>query len=386
MKIKVRALPASLLVLSYTRLYINSFYSVYIVCRILILCGLFLYCIKSINKINFSTLVAFLIFTLVAVGSTAANKGGVIKMVQCTVFFVTILCTYLVVEWYKLRSNEHLFIKSVFYTLLILCCICDIVALGQRGADYYLLGTKFMVSYIHLLIIFLCQVLYRMKSIGKKMYKKVLVVLLAESLFMFFWVGCTTAILLFPLTIFALFCTSKVRKMLQKRNILMTVFAAGNFLILGMGILANNKLVQCFIRQVLGKGASYTGRLIIYEKITRIIESKPWFGYGYMSDIVNQVVTFGNAQNGLLDIIIQYGIVGIICWGIFVYCSCRNMDDDNYWPVSVFIYSLIFASYIEIPFNLFFYLALAILSAFGQCDTKDSRQFVVRRYKIKKRR
>lgn len=172
MKIKVRALPASLLVLSYTRLYINSFYSVYIVCRILILCGLFLYCIKSINKINFSTLVAFLIFTLVAVGSTAANKGGVIKMVQCTVFFVTILCTYLVVEWYKLRSNEHLFIKSVFYTLLILCCICDIVALGQRGADYYLLGTKFMVSYIHLLIIFLCQVLYRMKSIGKKCIKR----------------------------------------------------------------------------------------------------------------------------------------------------------------------------------------------------------------------
>ena len=71
--------------------------------------------------------------------------------------------------------------------------------------------------------------------------------------------------------------------------------------------------------QVLGKGASYKGRLIIYEKITRIIEQKPWFGYGYMSDIVNQVVTFGNAQNGLLDMIVQYGIVGLICWGIFVY-------------------------------------------------------------------
>lgn len=161
----------------------------------------------------------------------------------------------------------------------------------------------------------------------------------------------------------------------------MIVFAVGNFLVLGMGILANNEKVQYFIMQVLGKGASYKGRLIIYEKITRIIEQKPWFGYGYMSDIVNQVVTFGNAQNGLLDMIVQYGIVGLICWGIFVYCSCRSMNDDRYWPISIFVYSLIFASYIEIPFNLFFYLALAILSVFGKYDTKDSERFVFGRYK-----
>lgn len=381
MKIKVRSFPAILLILSYTRLYINSFYGVYMAYRILILCGLLLYCIKSINKINYSTRIAFFLFMLIAVGSTAVNEGGAVKIAQCMVFFLTILCTYLVATWYKSRNEEHLFVKSVFYTLLILCSICDIVALGERGADYYLLGTKFMVSYIHLMIVFLWQALYRMKPIRKNKYKTVLVVLLIESLFMFFWVGCTTAILLFPLTIFALFCTNKIRKLLQNRNILMIVFAVGNFLVLGMGILANNEKVQYFIMQVLGKGASYKGRLIIYEKITRIIERKPWFGYGYMSDIVNQVVTFGNAQNGLLDMIVQYGIVGIICWGIFVYCSCRSMNDDRYWPISIFVYSLIFASYIEIPFNLFFYLALAILSVFGKYDTKDSERFVFGRYK-----
>lgn len=365
MKIKYNTLPAILLILSFTRIYINAFYGVYMFFRILILLGLLISYIKYLNLIDLKLRIIFFSFMCVALATTINQNMGFAKIFQCIIFFLTILSIFLVVCYYKYTCKETLFIKTIFKTLLLLCIVSDFVSLFQRDVDYYLLGSKFMVSYIHLLIIYLWQTLYLVKPIKKVKYRFTLIFLMLESLFMFNWVHCTTAVLLFPFTIIAPFCTYRLRNLLQNRNILFLVYGIGNFMVLGMGVLANNMKVYYFITQVLDKGASFIGRLIIYEKIAKIIEVKPLLGYGYMSDIVNQVVTFGNAQNGFLDMIIQYGVIGLSLWLIFIYFSCKSMKNEKYWPICVFIYSLILASLIEIPFNLFFYLAIAIIAIFG---------------------
>lgn len=365
MKIKYNAIPAILLILSFTRIYINAFYDVYMFFRILILLGLIIYYIKYLNLIDLKLRIIFFSFMCVALVTTINQKMDFTKIIQCLVFFLTILSIFLVVSYYKYMCKETLFIETIYKTLLFLCIVSDFVSLFQRDVDYYLLGSKFMISYIHLLIIYLWQTLYLLKPIKKIKYRFILIFLMLESLFMFYWVHCTTAVLLFPLTIIAPLCTYRLRNLLQNRNILILVYGMGNFMVLGMGLLANNMKVYYFITQVLDKGASFIGRLIIYEKIAKIIEVKPLLGYGYMSDIVNQVVTFGNAQNGFLDMIIQYGIIGLSLWLIFIYFSCKSMKNEKYWPICVFIYSLILASLIEIPFNLFFYLAIVIIAVFG---------------------
>lgn len=365
MKIKYNAIPAILLILSFTRIYIHAFYSFYMFFRILILLGLIVYYIKYLNLIDLKLRIILFSFMCVALVTTINQKMDFTKIMQCLIFFLTILSIFLVVSYYKHTCKETLFIETIYKTLLLLCIVSDFISLFQRGADYYLLGTKFMISYIHLLIIYLWQTLYLIKPLKKIKYRFILVFLMLESLFMFYWVYCTTAILLFPLIIIAPLCTYRLRNLLQNRNTLILIYGIGNFMVLGMGILANNMKVYYFITKVLDKGASFIGRLIIYEKIAKIIEAKPLLGYGYMSDIVNQVVTFGNAQNGLLDMIIQYGVIGLSLWLVFIYFSCKSMNNEKYWPICVFIYSMILASLIEIPFNLFFYLAIAIIAIFG---------------------
>ena len=37
-----------------------------------------------------------------------------------------------------------------------------------------------------------------------------------------------------------------------------------------------------------------------------------WMGYGYFSNIIEKILGFGNAQNGVLKIIIDSGIIGLI--------------------------------------------------------------------------
>lgn len=64
------------------------------------------------------------------------------------------------------------------------------------------------------------------------------------------------------------------------------------FLMLGSVSLLTNPYVVSFIYDVLGKSYTWVGRLHIYAMIFDVIKVHPWIGYGYFSNIVEEILGF----------------------------------------------------------------------------------------------
>ena len=107
---------------------------------------------------------------------------------------------------------------------------------------------------------------------------------------------------------------------------------------LGSVSLLTNPYVVSFIYDVLGKSYTWVGRLHIYAMISDVIKVHPWIGYGYFSNIVEEILGFGNAQNGVLKIIVDSGIVGLIGYALLVYRSMKSNENSSKegWALTAF--------------------------------------------------
>ena len=90
-------------------------------------------------------------------------------------------------------------------------------------------------------------------------------------------------------------------------------------------------------------------------------------------DIVEEILGFGNAQNGVLKIIVDSGIVGLIGYVLLVHESMKRNNDSSKerWPLTVFVYCMIIASIAEINLtDYLFFLTTAIVFSSGQKEAK----------------
>ena len=141
---------------------------------------------------------------------------------------------------------------------------------------------------------------------------------------------------------------------------------------LGSTSLLTNPYIANFISDVLGKSYTWIGRLHIYAMIFDVIKVHPWIGYGYFSDIIEEILGFGNAQNGVLKIIVDSGIIGLIGYALLVYESLKRNEDSSKerWPLTAFVYCMIIASIVEINLtDYLLFLTISILFSTGRKKT-----------------
>lgn len=98
--------------------------------------------------------------------------------------------------------------------------------------------------------------------------------------------------------------------------------------------------------------------------IQSISTNKVW-GYGVNYDIVQQTLSFGNPQNGLLKILLDYGVIGFILfcgilWKTFNLLSKANLQNKDFGLVA-FVYSMLFCSLIEINLDSLFFFFIALV-------------------------
>ena len=55
-----------------------------------------------------------------------------------------------------------------------------------------------------------------------------------------------------------------------------------------------------------------TGRTPIYDCLELLINEKPVFGWGYGNTAVMALVGYGNAQNGIAELMVNYGAFGVL--------------------------------------------------------------------------
>ena len=116
---------------------------------------------------------------------------------------------------------------------------------------------------------------------------------------------------------------------------------------------------------------SLTGRIQIYTDIQEAFTESPWIGLGYGNAIVvaKYYTDAYNTQNGLVELFIQTGVIGVVTFLFLVYTASKALDKNNIikYVLVAFIYAIIGISTVEIPFkhNFIFFLSFCFIQRKG---------------------
>ena len=198
--------------------------------------------------------------------------------------------------------------------------------------------------------------------------------LVFESAIVLVKASAMTALLCLLLSIaLTLFLTNRVAHKLSEGLVITIVIVAANVIYFGTGMLLNIPAVQFFIQDVLGRSLTMTGRTPIYDCLELLINEKPVFGWGYGNTAVMALVGYGNAQNGIAELMVNYGAFGVLAFFatvIGLFPSVKKFRSHNPRLVAI-IYGTILASLVEISFGLVFFFALSLIFAGSVFPLRD---------------
>lgn len=308
--------------------------------------------------------------------ATLVYQNSLNRYVAAFVYMLHILTIYVTITAFVRYRGVKVLIKSLVKVLLVFAFVTDVPMLFinynfSSPSESYLIGNKFAVSYLHCFIIALLFCINN-KNNRKDIYLKTFrLIFLLLSIMICRQVTCTTGTLicLFMGVMTCAHIPLRIKQLFSSPKVAILITAVTNFLIFGSVSLLTNPYIASFISDVLGKSYTWIGRLHIYAMIFDVIKVHPWIGYGYFSDIVEEILGFGNAQNGVLKIVVDSGIVGLIGYVLLVYDSMKKNENSSKerWPLIAFIYCMVIASIAEINLtDYLFFLTLAIVFSVGR--------------------
>lgn len=350
-------------------------HSLFLVVKYSIILYLLLLHLKECKK-NDKILAAILLYGGITFIATLLYQDAFNRLISSFVYMVHILTIYVTITSFVRCHGVKQLIELLIKILLVLVCMTDIAMLFisynfSSPSEIYLIGDKFAVSYLHC---FITGLLFCINIENKR--KNLFFILIRISFLIFSIlicrkVTCTTGILIcilmgllscFPIPL-------SFKKLLSSPKIIILIIMLINLLVLGSESLLTNPFIANFISNVLGKSTTWIGRLRIYAMIFDVIKIHPWIGYGYYSDIIEDILGFGNAQNGVLKIVIDSGILGLIGYAILLYESLNKKVSKKYWSLIVFIYCMIIASIAEINLTDYLvFLTISIVYSFGKFE------------------
>ncbi len=278
---------------------------------------------KKYHKCN-----ALIILTVLSVMVSAyANRNTY----ECSVWVAVTFSLQLVLltmycEYLDSTDCVQYGISSLFWLVVAYCVLSDILMFVDPHRTYFVwgghtdmffVGEKFNLTYLHLLgVILYC--LSNKTRLAQKKFKVVgmLIWLLLISIFS----ECSTMIVGTIILIVLMLMGEKIINVLQKP------FFAILFLIICDLILILNysitqvPVVKAFIENILNESTDLTGRVNIYAKIALILRESKWIGVGIDNNyaVAMKITHAADVQNGLLDVLLSYGWVGIILLVLFL--------------------------------------------------------------------
>lgn len=267
------------------------------------------------------------------------------------------------------RGMLHIGINYFFRIVFIICLLSDIVMIVApyrishswgEFSYYYLIGNKFDISYLHIILLFL----YTLKNwmFYGKIYKnkKNFIVLMIIALAVSIYTECATAIV--GLLVFLVVLLVDIFK---PKGMLCSIIYLGlcNILLIVNYSIINTSVIRYVIENILHESVELTGRQGIYLKYLKIFTINPIFGAGLDNNYALSMEFTGAAdmQNGMLDIYLSYGIVGAILF-IILYCltiySIQKLNSKISQSFFAIIIMFVTLSAIEITFRIQMYIIL----------------------------
>lgn len=194
-----------------------------------------------------------------------------------------------------------------------------------------------------------------------------------------FWatinVQCTTGTVGVILLVFFYYCMAQKEKTFKKPVVFLLILLVSVSVLMLFSGIVQFEPIRYLVEDVFHRDITLTGRLIIYEQISKVFSGHLLFGYGMGSsfEIVMKMISAPNTQNGVLEIILQQGIISLILWGMLVWKVFQYLyrkREINYALIMLYIY-IIFAS-IEITLDISFLIWLALALVF-EIDTEKKQ-------------
>ena len=364
-------------------------HSLFLIAKYSIIAYLILLHGKECEKMQ-KVVISILLYGGITFIATLVYQNSLNRQVAAFVYMLHILAIYVTITAFVRYRGVEALVKSLIKVLLVFAFVTDVPMLFvnynfSSPSENYLIGNKFAVSYLHCFITALLFCINNENNRKNMFFRFFRLTFLLFSIMICRQVTCTTGMLicLFMGAMTCLHVPSSIRRLLSSPKVAIVITAVTNVLMLGSASLLTNPYIANFISNVLGKSYTWIGRLHIYAMIFDVIKVHPWIGYGYFSDIVEEILGFGNAQNGVLKIIVDSGIVGLIGYVLLVHESMkRNKDSsEERWPLTVFVYCMIIASIAEINLtDYLFFLTIAIVFSSGQKEVNlDIRNYTEER-------
>ena len=268
---------------------------------------------------------------------------------------------------YLNRINKTEYLGKVFFKLcLFYCIVADIVSIVV-GVDNntFIGGGKFGLSYLHLFLV----VFYYMRNIltnrrvpNINYYGYILYAMIVSI-----YTECTTSLI----GCVVLFCAFKYKKVFSqsffKPKIMLCVLMFCALFPLLASSLINNSLVSYIIVDVLGEDLTLTGRTGIFETLGEVLFLRPIWGFGLGNGHYIMAYLYGtaNAQNGVANLILEQGIVGLIAV-VVLWLKCMNEvrrrnNLNTVFSVYAIILVLVVMSMVEITMDTRFVVFTSFL-------------------------
>lgn len=274
------------------------------------------------------------------------------------------------------RMLNNLYVLNLFACFISLISIlCQGRSLYSAGTSYeYFFGNKFATLYLFMLLIGLAYTRYFNERMGRLERKQVLLCLIILEIFLSYWVRCSTTLIGGTIMFIAIAFSGKkmnwIRKLISTPIFSIMYFIIPGFLAVNIVPIIQIPSIRQFITGTLGKSEGLTGRVHIYSMLMGIFRYSPIIGNGYNSGIVNKLTEVGNAQNGLYQLLIEFGILGVGCITVLIYLSFKeSRGTSGLWGIKVFVFAMCICAIVEISYNYLFFLGLFLLK-FGICDER----------------
>lgn len=357
----------------------NQTYRVY---SFIVLSAIFTVVARNVKRIKRNRWA--IIFGIVIAFSVIYQSLSTTSMFNACTYFLEFTVPFLCVDYLCVRFGTKSTLKGFMYASLLVCSVMDLSVLLGMDIDKthyqnlitYLFGNKFMVAYLHMQTL---GILAEYATLSRKLNNiKVYFALLSYAIYgmaICSYVNCATGIVgnLVVVTLLLLPISDTIKKTLSKPLTMMVVLLIANVLLIGSDVLLQIPFIQNLITGVLHKDLTLTGRFRIYAMLPDLFKNSFIIGYGYNSDIFAGLIGYGNAQNGILQYVLDCGIVGaitlIINWISSVICI-KNKERFS-WPMICVIYGFIICSLVEVCFKLNFILVLSIISGLRFIETKN---------------
>ena len=337
--------------------------------------------LRCINKKKFfyifaMTLVmfAFLALSVYLNRNTILGQSPMRVTVRFVLYWIEML---LLMMWIAETGRGDFTIRFLFWYMLILVAATDFLLLTKlmvfhNGShETYLIGNKFTVSYMHMDLL----ALWFVKNNGRFHFwqkSKALAILMAGIILVVsIYIDCMTGLLgcVVLICLFATLNTSFERNLLRLNSPgpMALVLAASVIFPFVANSIISIPFIETFLTDVLDRNTTLTGRTDIFEMFVRKMEGRWLWGYGFGNSNAIAMTIFGyaNAQNAILNWVMQSGflvtgaLIGVI---VIVFRQLSQGDDPMpIMPLVALLYVYMIMGAVETTFNMAFLLWVGVL-------------------------